>query len=573
METREISLPYKFKPREYQKGIMTQIPKYYSRGVFVHHRRAGKDRTAWNKLICEAAKKKAIYYYFFPTYRQGRKAIWDGIDPSTGMSFLDHIPKELLAKKNDTEMKITLSNGSLIQIVGTDDYNAILGTPPYGCVFSEYSLQDPRAWEYIKPILRENKGWAIFLYTPRGKNHGYDIYIMAQNSEDWYAELLTIRDTKRDDETPVLSEEDIKKEREEGMAEEMVQQEYFCSFTGFIQGNYYSKQIEQAVKDERIGDVPHVSGHEVYTAWDLGMDDSTTIWFFQAIGLQIRLIDYYENSGEGLSHYMKIIKEKSYVYGDHYLPHDVEVRELGTGISRRETLINLGLKSIITVKRARDQQSILNGIEAGRNLLSRCWFDKKKCVWGIKALENYRAEYDEEKRKLGNAPEHDWSSHGCFVGDTQIITKKGLCSFKNLPFEGEVLTLKGWKKYQNPRITRKEAQLAEVCFKDGKSVKCTPDHLFLIINEFKAVKNIAPNTKIRSALHTTGCLFITRIKKVKTVEDVWDITVPEVSHFSLFNGAVVHNSDAFRTLAVGFQPKMKSKKSVTEQMENRKRRF
>ena len=408
----EITLPYNFTPRKYQLNLMGAVPGKYSRGVFIWHRRAGKDKCGWNKIVTEAFKKKAVYYYLFPTYSQGRKVIWDGIDSKTGLKFIDHIPLECIANKHSTEMKLTLSNGSIIQVVGTDNIDAIMGTPPYGCVFSEYALQDPKAWDYIRPILRENGGWAIFNYTPRGKNHGWELFELAKGEKDWYVEKLTIRDTKREDGSRVISEESVQKDLAEGMSEELIQQEYYCSFEGLVVGSYYWKQLKRASEERRVGQVPHVTGHEVYTAWDLGMDDSTTIWFYQIINSQHRFIDYYENHGEGLHHYAKVLRDKPYVYGDYYLPHDVEVRELGTGKSRKEVLHNLGLKSIITVKRAKDQQAVLNGIEAVRNILSQCWFDENNCKRGLMALQNYHAEYDDYKKKLGNHPYHDWSSHG-----------------------------------------------------------------------------------------------------------------------------------------------------------------
>ena len=407
----DIKLPHLFQPRDYQVGLFSQVPRYYQRGVFIHHRRAGKDKTAWNKIIMEARKKTAVYYYFFPTYSQGRKIIWDGIDSKTGIKFLDHIPKEIIKKTNDSEMKIVLENNSIIQIVGTDNFNSVMGTPPFGCVFSEYSLQDPRAWDYIRPILRENGGWAIFIFTPRGKNHGWELFRLAQTLDDWYTERLTIRDTFREDGLPIISEQMIEAERAEGMSEELVQQEYYCSFEGFTHGAYYTKQLEKAKKDSRICVVPHSTGHEVYTAWDLGVDDSTTIWFFQVVGLSFRFIDYYENTGESLAHYAKLLDSKQYKYGDHYLPHDVEHRTVQTAKSTREILQELGLRSIITIQRAKDIDSVLGGIEAGRNILSQCWFDEKRCVRGLKALEAYHAEYDEVKKKLSNRPAHDWSSH------------------------------------------------------------------------------------------------------------------------------------------------------------------
>jgi hypothetical protein len=408
----KIRIPHLFTPREYQYSIMGAVPALKKRGVFVYHRRAGKDRSAWNKIISEAVKTKAIYYYFFPTYRHGRKVIWDGIDAATGLKFLDHIPAELLAKKNDTEMKITLTNGSIIQIVGTDDFDSIMGTNPLGCVFSEFSLQDPRAWDYIRPILRENGGWAIFVFTFRGRNHGWQMYEMAKNNDDWFAELLTVRDTKREDGTPVITEDDIDHDRREGMDEALIQQEYYCSPDGYIQGSYYSRQIQQARKDGRITSVPHVAGQEVYTFWDLGIDDSMTIWFMQQVGKELRFIDYYENSGEGLAHYAKHLKSLPYVFAEHIMPHDADTREIGTGKSRRETAEELGIRTVRVVQRARNMDVVLSHIEQARNKFSECFFDEKKCARGLSALEGYHSEYDEEKKILSNRPYHDWTSHG-----------------------------------------------------------------------------------------------------------------------------------------------------------------
>jgi phage terminase large subunit len=415
-----IELPYNFVPRGYQISILSQVPKHYNRGAFVWHRRAGKDCSAWNKLIKEAVKKPAIYYYFFPTYKMGRKIIWEAKDPATGLSFLDYIPKPLLKSKNDTEMKLVIAsanmNESIIRIVGTDDYDSIVGTPPYGCVFSEYSLQDPRAWDYIRPILAENHGWAIFLFTPRGKNHGYDLYEMAKQSPDWFVETKTVDDTFRNDGTPVITKEAIEKERSEGVLEEIIQQEYFVSFSGYIEGSYYSKQFIDARKDGRVCKLPFVPTIEVDTFWDLGVDDSMSIWFLQVVGKEYRFIDYYEDTGYGLEHYAKVLKGKPYVYGNHYMPHDANVREMSTGVvamSRKEVAEGLGISPIQIVPRVHNIDVLIQvQIPAVRNILPQCWFDITKCAKGIQALEGYRAEYDEEKEVLGSRPVHDKYSHG-----------------------------------------------------------------------------------------------------------------------------------------------------------------
>jgi phage terminase large subunit len=382
----------------------------YLRYLGVWHRRGGKDKTALNVTIKEMGKVPGNYYYFFPTYNQGRKILWDGIDPRTGIKYLDHFPPELMASKpNETQMKVKFRNGSVWQIVGTDDFNAIMGTNPIGCVFSEYSLQNPQAWEYIKPILAENKGWAIFIYTPRGKNHGFTLYKMALNNPDWYVERLTVNDTARDDGSPVISPADIETERAEGMDDDLINQEFYCSFEGYLVGAYYAKQLKQARADGRITRVPYVPTLPVETFWDLGMDDSMTIWFVQPVGpAEIRIIDYYENNGEGLSHYAKVLKEKPYVYNRHNMPHDAKVRELGTGKSRQEVAESFGIKPVEII----DDIGINNGIEAVRNIFPRCYFDEVKCQRGLDALESYTKEYDEEKKCFKDKPLHNWASHG-----------------------------------------------------------------------------------------------------------------------------------------------------------------
>ena len=353
------------------------------------------------------------YWHMLPEYGQARKAIWEAVNPKTGKRRIDEaFPPEIRSNTRNQEMMIKFVNGSTWQLVGSDSYNALVGSPPIGLVNSEYALADPQAWGYLSPILEENGGWSIFVFSARGKNHGFRLLRFAETEPSWFAETLTVDDTPVftiDQQTQILR--DLKGIYGETEGLMLFMQEYKCSFEGFIHGAYYAKQLTQARQDDRICSVPHETGHEVYTFWDLGIDDSTTIWFMQAVGRELRFIDYYENTGEGLAHYAKVLKEKPYIYGDHYLPHDVDVRELGTGVSRKETLTNLGISPIMVVKRARDIQAVLNGIEAARNILSRCWFDKVKCSQGLSGLEAYRAEYDEKNKKLGNRPLHSWASH------------------------------------------------------------------------------------------------------------------------------------------------------------------
>lgn len=394
-----IIVPYKFTPREYQLPLFKALDNGYKRAVAIWHRRAGKDKSLINIITKEMLKTKGTYYYFFPTYKQGKKILWNGMD-RRGFKFINHIPKQLRKRTDNVEMLIETVNGSIFQIIGTDNYDSIMGTNPIGCVFSEYSLQNPMVWDFIRPILAENNGWAIFNYTPRGENHGYDLYKIARENPNWFCQKLTVDDTK------AISSKVIDDERDSGMTEDMIQQEFYCSFQAGIQGAYYTDQIKQAREEGRISNIP-VANVPVHTFWDLGMNDTTSIWFAQFVGKEIRLIDYLEESGEPLDYYVKELNKKDYNYGTHYLPHDVEVRELGTGVSRLETLQSLGVKNIKVV----DKLGVSDGIQAVRAIFNRFWFDENKCSKGLRALGNYHKEYDEKRKTYRNHPEHDWSSN------------------------------------------------------------------------------------------------------------------------------------------------------------------
>jgi len=194
------------------------------RAFIIHHRRAGKDKTCFNYMVKRALGRVGTYFYFLPEYTQARKVIWDNIDID-GFRMLDHIPKEIIAKTNESTLKVTLVNGSIIQLIGADTFDKSgVGTNPIGVVFSEYSITRADIWSFIRPILLVNKGWAIFNGTPRGQNHAFELYEMAKNNPEWFTEVLTV------DDTGVLTPEDIEKERQEGMPEDMIQQEYYCKF-------------------------------------------------------------------------------------------------------------------------------------------------------------------------------------------------------------------------------------------------------------------------------------------------------------------------------------------------------
>lgn len=441
-----IAIPFNFKTRPYQRAIFEAAKSGIKRFVLVWHRRAGKEKTCFNFMIMQAMKKVGVYYYLFPTFAQGRKVLWDFIDKS-GFKVLDHIPPDLLkGKPNSSEMKIRLINGSIIQIIGTDNIDSIVGTNPIGCVFSEYSLQDANAWTLIRPILTENGGWAVFNFTPRGQNHGKDIYDMALKNPDWFCQKLTVEDTTNENGIRIISDADIESERAAGMSEDYIQQEFYCSFTLGIEGSYYAKYIQDAREEGRIGKVAYAKQSRVFTSWDIGYGDSTAIIFYQLIGQEIHIIDYYENHGEGLPHYAKIIAEKSYIYESHFAPHDIDSHAFSSGLSAREVGAELGIR-FIPLKTL--QLSVDNGIEALRGVFPRVWIDEAKCGKLINALENYRKEYDTKHSVYKARPVHDWASHGADSARYMAIAIKTISGGSKGPSDDDVERMRD--KYQ-PRF-------------------------------------------------------------------------------------------------------------------------
>lgn len=409
----EIVIPYNFIPRDYQLPPFQALDSDIRRALLVWHRRAGKDKTVFNITVKKALERVGVYYYFFPTYNQGRKILWDGFDRD-GFKTLGHCPDAIIKAINNQEMKITLINGSIIQVIGTDNIDSIVGTNPIGCVFSEYSLQNPAAWNFIRPILLENGGWALFVYTPRGKNHGHKLYQMAKDNPKWFVSLLTVDDTGAID--PGLVEE----ERNEGMPEELVQQEYYCSFEAGVQGGYYTEQLRQAVKQKRIGRFAYDPDLPVHTGWDIGISDATAIWFFQVFGGQWRWIHYFEDRNKPLTHYVKYVKDIAYayewVYGKHIAPHDMRVREFGSGKRRTQVAEELGLEFEVA-----PQDPVDDGIDAVMRTLAKSYIDEEECEQGLNCLWQYHREYDDKRAEFKNKPVHDWSSHGCDAMRTAVM--------------------------------------------------------------------------------------------------------------------------------------------------------
>jgi phage terminase large subunit len=390
-----------YQPREYQIPIIKAFDNGFKRIVQIWHRRAGKDLTTLNLVIGEMVQRVGNYYYFYPTYGQGRKALWDN-KTKDGKSYLSFFPKQLIKRQNNHEMKIELTNGSLFQIIGLENVDNVMGPNPRGCVFSEYSLLNPRAWDLIRPILAANGGWAIFNYTPRGKNHGYKLYETNKDNPKWYCEIL------RADQTGAIKDEDIDEERRAGMTEDMIQQEFYCSFISAIQGSYYWEQVDRAEKGNQFRDIPYDPKMLVHTVWDLGKNDYNCIGFYQSDGVTVRKIDYLAGGRKGLLDWIKLVREKPYLYGKHFAPHDIEVSDytLNGDQTRREFAKEHHFDFEVV-----PNVPIQDGIDAGRRFFSKLYVDQTKCAEWIDAIPQYTKIYDEENKTFKDKPLHDWTSN------------------------------------------------------------------------------------------------------------------------------------------------------------------
>jgi phage terminase large subunit len=304
-------------------------------------------------------------------------------------------------KVNASELWVELpNNGARVRIYGADNPDRLRGIYLDGAVLDEFGDMDPTVWtQVIRPALSDRKGWAVFIGTPKGKNTFHTLWVNAEDDPDWFRLSLKASETRLLDDKELA---DAKKM----MSDDEYAQEYECSFEAAVRGAYYGKEMNALEAGEQITNVPHDPRLQVHTAWDLGIADSTVIWFLQTVGRETRVIDVLKGEGVGLDWYAKRLQERDYLWGNHYVPHDAEVRELGTGKSRLEVLSGLGINGTVC-----PSVPVEDGIQAVRMLLPLCYFDRTKCKEGIEALRMYRREYDDKRQEFRPRPLHDWTSH------------------------------------------------------------------------------------------------------------------------------------------------------------------
>lgn len=410
-----ITIPYRFDPRYYQLPLFEAMDSGIKRALLRWCRRAGKDKTCFNYMIKAAFERVGSYYYFFPSYAQGRKALWENSDKDS-LAIIDHIP-EGIREINNNEMKIKIhvpnKGTSIIRVIGTEKIDAVVGSNPVGCVFSEWALQQQEAWDYIRPILAQNDGWAIFNSTPRGKNHMYTMEANIRGNKKWFFSEIQTLWPDLPNYYPVLSQDQILEERKSGMTEELIEQEYGVSYTAGVQGAYFADCVNRAREDGRIGKFPHSDHLWVDTFWDLGYRDDNPIWFRQQDGRAKVWIDYYEDSGKDIGYYVQILKAKGYNYRTHYVPHDAEQGKYANGMSHKQLLVaalrSAGLSDdVVVVPRPSSKQI---AIDSCRSQFSYYYFNEATTSDGLIKLSLYHRKYDKNRQVFLEMPVHDFTSH------------------------------------------------------------------------------------------------------------------------------------------------------------------
>lgn len=338
-----------------------------------------------------ATRPESRFSYLSPTYSQSKDAAWSYLK-----RFTADIPG---VEQRESDLMVVFPNGNRVRLYGADKFDRLRGGYNDGCVLDEYGDIDPRAWpEVLRPSLADRRGWAVFIGTPKGRNDFWRLHQAAEANPDWYSMVL------KASKSGLLPDEELADMRGM-MSADQYDQELECSFDAAIRGAIYRTELAALEASGRICGVPYDPAVPVWTAWDLGVGNSTAIWCGQLVGKEIHIIDHYEAAGEALVHYVQWLDSKPYRYGLDLLPHDAAARELGTGKTREEVLRSNGRKV-----RVLPAQSIEDGIEAVKLMLGRTWFDRDKTVRGRECLAHYRRDFNDKMGIYRDTPVHDWAS-------------------------------------------------------------------------------------------------------------------------------------------------------------------
>lgn len=408
---------HEFRVRWYQQDFhRALVERTHDRLIAIWHRRAGKDEVLINAFRELAFKDPGTYWHCFPEQKQARKAIWNGVNGHTGKRRIDEaFPPQIRKRMQDDDMFIELQNGATFQLIGSDRYDSTVGSGPKGIGYSEWALSNPAAWAYHSPMIRESGGFAAFITTPRGNNHAKTMYNRAVGSKGWFAQILSVRETK------TLSEAVLEEALEEyqdlhgidlGLA--LFEQEYLCSFAGAMVGAYFGAEMARAERQGRLCNVEIDWSQPVHTAWDLGKAVNNPIWCFQVIDGAPHIVDFYRPESDNLSDWIKWLEDKGYK-GNDYVPHDILVAEWGNGRTRFDMLVDLKRRPV-RVPRV----SVADGLQAGRTTINAARFHSRddehddraqRLSMGIEGLKSYRREWDDELKTFRENPVKDWAEH------------------------------------------------------------------------------------------------------------------------------------------------------------------
>lgn len=427
----DIKIPYNYKPYKWEIPIIQAFEN--GKEIWMNqHRRSGKDLLCLCQFLLPSAfEKPGSYQYIWPTLKEGRDGFWEGKDEK-GRDILDYyIPKEMVVKPDNQDMKLTVrtvgGGTSLIQVFGTNNeqYNSLRGKPSNGAVLSEYAYQDPRGLEVLSPMIVKTKAWLVFNSTPNGQNFfqkGYDLAKI--NPQRCFAITKTIADTYDHEDNFLITEAQVEAERKAGKSEDYIMQDYYCSFNQGIEGTYVGRQLQEVKNDGRITKVPYEPSLLVDTYWDLGVGDLMSVWFVQQLGKEIRIIDYREGTGTTFAYWRRLFNETGYLFGRHFAPFDISVREMvgkeEVAKSRLDWAKEVGINFDIS-----PDASFENGVDAIRGLLNLCWFDEDKTKVGRNHLEQWGRVWNNIEQRYTDYEKRDLHTHsGAAARNMAIAIRK-----------------------------------------------------------------------------------------------------------------------------------------------------
>ena len=405
-----VNVELDYKPREVFLDFHEREQRW---AVIVAHRRCGKTVSCINDIIYKALtenKENAIYAYIAPYYSQAKTIAWD---------YLMRFTEPVRTKHNIAELWVELINGAKIRLFGADNPDNLRGLGLCGVVLDEYADMKPSTWgAVIRPLLADRQGWAVFIGTPKGHNQFWEIYNKASKDDGWYCR--TFRASK----TGLLAQSELD-DAAKMMTQDQYLQEFECDFESAILGAYYGKEMRQLTDQGRITPIEYDPLFPLFSSWDLGYSDDTTIWTWQVVHGEIRFLDYHTSNGQSIPFYTGYIAQQENKYNAkykfHYLPHDARAKTLASG--GKSIIEQLSAKIKLECLKIVPNLSLQDGIQATRMMLLRSWFDPS-CEEGIECLRQYERAYNEDKKIFSDKPLHNWASHGADAARMAAIAWK-----------------------------------------------------------------------------------------------------------------------------------------------------